>query len=204
MIKAIIFDAGGVLFNSKKSLFDTPIEYLVRVTNQPKDIVDKAYREVIKDCEYKEVGQKELWERIMTKLDTQIPFDGQNPIAEGFKVFRRDEELFPIIRKLKANYKLAIVSNANAVEAATPQAAGIYREFDTVILSYKVGVRKPDPKIYQIAINQLQLAPEEIIFVDNNQENFGEANKLGLKGILFKNTEQFKDELKHLGVKIDV
>ena len=67
-----------------------------------------------------------------------------------------------------------------------------------------MGVRKPDPKIYQIAINQLQLAPEEIIFVDNNQENFGEANKLGLKGILFKNTEQFKDELKHLGVKIDV
>ena len=204
MIKAIIFDAGGVLFNSKKSLFDNPIEYITRVTNKPRDLVDKVYREVIKDCEYKEVGQKELWERIMVKLNTQIPFEGQNPIEEGFKVFRMDEELFPIIRRLKLNYKLAIVSNAKAVEAATPQATRMYREFDIVILSYKVGVRKPDPKIYQIAINQLQLAPEEIIFVDNAQENFGEANKLGLKGILFKNVEQFKDDLKHLGVQIDV
>ena len=204
MVKAIIFDAGGVLFNSKKSLFDTPIEYIVRITNQSKDLVDKAYREVIKDCEYKEVGQKELWERLMAKLNIQIPFSGQNPIEEGFKVFRRNEELFPIIRRLKLNYKLVIVSNANAVEAATHQATEMYREFDIVILSYKVGVRKPDPKIYQIAIDRLQMAPEEIIFVDNAQENFGEANKLGLKGILFKNVEQLKDELKHLGVQIDV
>ncbi len=204
MIKAIIFDAGGVLFNSKRSLFDAPIDYIVSITNQPRDLVDKVYREVIKDSEYKEVGQKELWERIMAKLNIQVSFNGQNPIVEGFKEFRRNEELFPIIRRLKINYKLAIVSNANAIEAATPQVAGMYREFDTVILSYKVGVRKPDPKIYQIAINRLQMASEEIIFVDNSQENFGEANKLGLKGILFKNVEQLKDELKHLGVQIDV
>ena len=204
MIKAIIFDAGGVLFNSKRSLFDAPIDYIVSITNQPRDLVDKVYREVIKDSEYKEVSQKELWERIMAKLNIQVLFNGQNPIVEGFKKFRRNEELFPIIRRLKINYKLAIVSNANAVEAATPQVAEMYREFDTVILSYKVGVRKPDPKIYQIAINRLQMASEEIIFVDNSQENFGEANKLGLKGILFKNVEQLKDELKHLGVQIDV
>lgn len=204
MIKALIFDAGGVLFNSKKSLFEAPVEYLVKVTGEPKDKVDQAYREVIKESESKVVKEEELWEKLMEKLGKKLPFSGQNPIREGFKEFRRNEELFLIIHRLKSNYKLAIVSNANAVEAATPQATGMYREFDIVILSYKVGVRKPDPKIYQIAINQLQVAPEEIIFVDNAQENFGEANKLGFKGILFKNVEQFKDELKHLGVQIEV
>lgn len=198
MIKAIIFDAGGVLFNSAETLFKGPIEYITKVTDEPQELVDKAYRETLIECESRKVRKKELWDRVSKKLGREIPFAGQNPIGEGFKRFKRNEDVFSLIDQLKLKYKLAIVSNANAVEARTVQALSIYKQFDVVVLSYKIGARKPHPRIYQTALNRLQVKPDEIVFIDNASENVDEANKLGMKGIVYEDFDQLKQDLKKL------
>ena len=202
LVKAIIFDAGGVLFNSEESLFTEPIKYVAKVTSKPRRIVDTAYRETIKECESEEIDKKIFWRKLTEKLGVKIKYSGQDPISAGFKKFKQDEEVLSLIRKLKTNYKIALVSNANTIEASNPKAKNIYNEFDEVILSFKIGVRKPYPKIYQTVFNRLKIKPEETVFVDNAPENVTEAKVLGMNGLLFKNANQLKIDLLKFGVRV--
>ncbi|MEX0616333.1 MAG: HAD family phosphatase [Candidatus Woykebacteria bacterium] len=202
MIRAIIFDAGGVLFNSEQSLFKSPCEYISQITGESFDKVYTAYRQAIVICESKSVSKEELWNTIMEKLDRSIPFSGQDPIAQGFKEFQPDQEVVDHIRNLRPKYKTALVSNANAVEFSTPQAQALYKSFDVVVLSYQVGVRKPHEKIYDVAFEKLSVEPKEAVFVDNEADNVEEATKLGMVGILFKDAKQLEKDLENVGVTI--
>ena len=200
MIKALIFDAGGVVFNSSVSLFQKPIEYISDLISESVEKVDKAYREAIVECESRTVSKQEIWEAVMRRLGKDVPYSGQDPIEFGFKSFKLDEGVVSLVKKLRSNCKVALVSNANAVESSTPQAQSMYKFFDVVDLSYKIGVRKPSPGIYENAFKKLGAKPNEIIFVDNAPENVEEAKKLGMVGILFKNAEQLKEDLEKVGV----
>ena len=204
MIKAIIFDAGEVLFNSKRSLFTVPIEYISRVTGRGLEEVDKAYREVIIECERKEVKESDFWKKIMVKLNVDGLYSKQDPIGEGFKVFRKNEEVFSLLESLRLKYLLAVVSNANSVEAGKIQAKEMYKHFDVVVLSFQIGVRKPDPKIYEVALNKLNAKASEVVFVDNVKTNIEEAKKLGFHGVLFKDVRSLKVQLSNLGVSLDI
>jgi len=55
--------------------------------------------------------------------------------------------------------------------------------FDVIIESSKVGIRKPDPRIYQLALNQLNLHPTKCIFLDDLGQNLRSAQELGMKTI---------------------
>ncbi len=201
MIKALIFDAGGVLFNSGEALFKGPVEYISQVTSQDFVKVDKAYRETIVECESRPIDKEGLWDLLMSKLGKDIPFSGQDPIADGFKRFRRFNEVFTLIEKLKLNYKVAVVSNANAVEASTREAQGMYKYFDVVVLSFQVGVRKPHPKIYETAFEKLEARPEETVFIDNAPVNVEEAKKLGMIGVLFVDASELAKDLNQVGIR---
>jgi HAD superfamily hydrolase (TIGR01509 family) len=57
-----------------------------------------------------------------------------------------------------------------------------------------VGCRKPDPKIYKIAIKKSESNPEEILFIDNQEWNIPSAKKLGMKTIHFQDNKQLFQE----------
>ena len=63
-------------------------------------------------------------------------------------------------------------------------------DFDGGVFSFREGVVKPDPKIYQILLERYDLKPEECVFIDDTKENVLSAEKLGLKGIVFTGYEE--------------
>jgi HAD superfamily hydrolase (TIGR01509 family) len=70
--------------------------------------------------------------------------------------------------------------------------------FDYIIISAEVGVAKPDPKIFQIALEQAGAKPKEAVFVDDFYVNIEGCEKVGMKGIHFKDTESTLQQLKQL------
>jgi putative hydrolase of the HAD superfamily len=56
--------------------------------------------------------------------------------------------------------------------------------YELVIDSSHVGVRKPDPRIFQLALDQLGVTAAESVFVDDHPGNIAAAEKLGMKGVL--------------------
>ena len=94
--------------------------------------------------------------------------------------------------------KTGILSNIFLTAAWFLKLIGGYRGFDPIILSFKEKIAKPNPRIYQIAIERAAVKPEEIIFIDNLEENIATAKQMGMKVVLAKNSEQVIADVKRI------
>lgn len=122
---------------------------------------------------------------------------------EDFLEIYAHREVLSLVRQLKnQNIHLAALSNTIEDHAVFLATMGIYDEFDELIFSYKVKLRKPDPRIFHIAIEKLRVKPDEVFFVDDLQENIDAANKLGIHGILFTSAEKLQNDLMEINVHI--
>jgi len=99
-----------------------------------------------------------------------IPDEEFQECAVKFGSIHREASLWRVVRPgtfealeafKSAGYKLAIVSNAEGQVAGDAQRFGLADYFDVIIDSHVVGVSKPDPRIFQIALERLGVGPEE-------------------------------------------
>lgn len=95
-------------------------------------------------------------------------------------------------------YKVGILSNTNEIDANVNKKRGDYDLFSPVILSHEVGYRKPEKRIYQIALKKLKVKANECIFIDNKKDKLLTAKKLGIKIIFFKSASQLKRDISKL------
>jgi putative hydrolase of the HAD superfamily len=92
-----------------------------------------------------------------------------------------------VLRDLKTRYRMAVVSDAQSAYAVPElRAVGLAGYFAPIIVSGDYGYRKPDPRLFQAALTELQISPEEAIFVgdDRSRDVLG-ARQVGMKTILF-------------------
>lgn len=109
-----------------------------------------------------------------------------------------------LVKLLKNHYKLAILSNhAKEWSEYMKQKFDLFQSFDQMIFSCDVGFRKPDPRIYETALNKLKCDPEECILIDDKKRNTDAAEKLGIKGIIFEGSLKLLEDLSKLNVKIE-
>ncbi|MGH7925759.1 MAG: HAD family hydrolase [Candidatus Binatus sp.] len=102
-----------------------------------------------------------------------IPQDEFQECAAKFGAIHREATLWRVVRPgtfealeafKSAGYKLAIVSNAEGQVEADAKRFGLSPYFDVIIDSHIVGVAKPDPRIFQIALERLGVGPDEARF----------------------------------------
>ena len=70
--------------------------------------------------------------------------------------------------------------------------------FDEIIVSSDVCLIKPNVDIYTYALDKINKTALECVFIDDNPKNIEGAKKAHIDGIVFKNTEDFKNELEKL------
>jgi putative hydrolase of the HAD superfamily len=108
-----------------------------------------------------------------------------------------------ILRGLAASdrYVLAAVNNeSRALNEYRLKQFGLLEEFAAFFSSCYVGLRKPDRKIYQLALDVLQSDPEETVFVDDRAENADAAASLGIHAIQYESSARLAAQLAALGV----
>jgi putative hydrolase of the HAD superfamily len=81
---------------------------------------------------------------------------------------------------------------------------GLDRYFDAFLSSCYVGLRKPDPKFFVMALDVLQRNPEEVAFIDDRQGNCDAATALGIHAIRYQNEAQCVQALEQLGLRTAV
>ncbi|MEI7470354.1 MAG: HAD family phosphatase, partial [Chloroflexota bacterium] len=99
-------------------------------------------------------------------------------------------ELLTQIRQWrKAGFKIGIISNAPPSLRMTLQhRLHIVDDFDHIVISAEVGVRKPHARIYEMALEGLDVIAKEAVFVDDLTENIDGARAAGLHGVHFTDT----------------
>jgi putative hydrolase of the HAD superfamily len=78
---------------------------------------------------------------------------------------------------------------------------GLRRYFSVFFSSCYLGVSKPHPQIYQLALDLSQRQPEECVFIDDRSLNLECARRLGLHTIQFLNAGQLEGDLRTLGIE---
>jgi len=77
---------------------------------------------------------------------------------------------------------------------------GVIGEFDAVYYSGRYGIRKPDPRIFEIVLRDLDARPRDVIFFDDVEANVAAARKLGIRAIKFESAQQAEKALNALGL----
>jgi epoxide hydrolase-like predicted phosphatase len=187
MIKAIIFDCFGVLTTEGFGVFR-----------------DKFFEGAPKKREQANALMDELNTGRLTYdgfIDGLVSLSGTSRAVVNDYMTRNkpNEPLFNYMRaKLKPNYKLGLLSNAGDNWLKELFSKKDIELFDDIILSYEIGVIKPDPKIYKIAAKRLNVEPEQCVFIDDNQGHCSGGAKAGMKTICYQNFEQLKRDLEPL------
>lgn len=125
--------------------------------------------------------------------------------VEAFNDFRnkgeiRNEELITYIETLKGKFKLGMVSNINSRERLDIRflPGQLDQLFDVVIPSGGVGYIKPQPEIFEIALEKLGVAPEECVMIDDIEAFCEGARAVGMHAIQYVNNQQCITDLTDL------
>lgn len=190
MIKAVLFDLDGTLLNrddSVKGFIDNQYERLNKwVGHIPKDKYITRFIEldkrgyVWKDKVYQQLTQEfniseMTWEKMLQDYISEfrfhcVPFDNLVQMLEALK---------------SRNILLGMITNGyGQFQMDNIKALGIENYFDVILVSEWEGLKKPDPEIFKRALEQLNVSPEQSVFVGDHPENDVKASQnIGMKGI---------------------
>ncbi len=108
-----------------------------------------------------------------------------------------------LLEKLKKANTHQLYALTNWSDEAFPVALQRYdflQHFEGILVSGTEKMRKPFPKIYELILDRYNLNAEKSVFIDDNADNVLGAQKVGMKAIQYKNSQQLINELSHLGV----
>ena len=201
-ITAVVFDWGGVLTEPPLA----GLEAYGDVLGVPPGTMSAFVRG---DEEFAKVERGELTAREFLKdVCRRVAADHTgvevdiHRLADAMTASRKLEpDMIDLVRRLADSYDLGVLSNnvrenQNWLDSTLPTEC-----FRVILNSADLGLRKPDPKIYEELVRQLDRDPREIVYVDDFEENLPPAEALGMRTIHFQNPESLQARLATLGLR---
>jgi putative hydrolase of the HAD superfamily len=123
--------------------------------------------------------ERRLAGRLRTRGGAAVAADGL--LTRMFAAFEPVEPMYQVLRRARAaGIRTCLLSNSWGNSYPREQFAEL---FDGVVISGEVGLRKPDPEIFQHALELLDLPPHECAFIDDIEHNIRAAERLGIVGV---------------------
>jgi len=185
MIKAVLFDFGGVLSQAGKKGFI--LKTVAELLGRPEDQVD------IGDLHYMMRRGKGTDEQFFGEINRRY---NAHLTKELFLANTHDctvpsQDVYELAARLRAHgIKTGILSNVFGMSAQDLRERGFYDGFDPIVLSCEEGYAKPDPELYAIGVQRTGVAADEILFVDDQNKCLPEARRQGMHTIQALSPEQ--------------
>jgi epoxide hydrolase-like predicted phosphatase len=198
MIKAVFFDVGGVLIirNDKRATLRWANKIGIRLDDLEGlvfhgDIAREALiGRLSNGDQWKHLGKRfRLNDREITQMEKDFLMKGEE-----------NERLVSYVSRLrKAKFKTAILSNDNSdARRLWRRKYSFLKLFDAVIVSAEIGIMKPDPRIFMLAADRLNVLPNEAVVVDNSKENVDTALSVGMVAVHYRNVSTTVTALRRL------
>jgi len=191
----IIFDFGGVILNINPELTINGFRQL----NGDAGIDKINQSNILWEFERGEISKEVLISRISEMLKVTITKEEFNKIWCAL-LLNYVPDRIAWIKQLGQSHRLIMLSNTNEIHfeyfaAKLKDEFGVtfYDLFAEVYLSYKMGLVKPDKKIYEQVIREQNLDPSKTLFIEDTPENTTMAESLGIKTLLIPSNGSFYD-----------
>ncbi|MEO5691307.1 MAG: HAD-IA family hydrolase [Candidatus Saccharimonadales bacterium] len=181
VIKAIIFDCFGVLTSEQW----IPFRRRHFHTDDARDFAQRMMGELVTG----KIAQHEFVSTIAEEGNV-----AEDDVRESLSGSSPDKELFTWIAEHKSSHKISMLSNAGSNMLDTLFTPEQLIVFDDIVLSYEVGLAKPDIAIFRLAADRLGLRPDECLFVDDKASFCDAARRTGMMSIRYEDYHQFINE----------
>ena len=199
-LRAVLWDFGGVILSSPFEAFtayerdaDLPEGFLRRLNATNPDTNAWARLE---RSEVDLAGFAELYEAEAAAVGHRIDAGAVLALLSG--------ELRPAmvraLRRIRGEglVQACLTNNVAGMEGTRPELAEVMEIFDAVLESSKLGVRKPDPRFYDLALEAVGVAPTEAVFLDDLGVNLKPARALGITTIKVEDPDEALAELEEV------
>lgn len=205
MIKAVLWDFGGVItsspfeaFNRYEQEHNLPVDFIrsINATNPETN----AWAQL----ESSQIGVDAFDEAFATEARAK-GHEVRGAAVLGLLSGDLREEMVSALKQIKTRYAIGCITNNVKNKGEGPGMAGdaaraarfadVMAQFDVVIESSKVGIRKPNPEIYRIACREMGIEPSQAVFLDDLGINLKPARALGMETIKVLGAQQALDDL---------
>lgn len=197
-IRALFWDVGGVLLNNAWDHEERDLA--ITRFGIDRDEFEARHKEIVPAFEQGRMGLDEY-------LDRSVFYQARSFSREEFKRFmfslsKSKPGVLEIARGLAGKYFMATINNeSRELNRYRIETFGLADLFDLFVSSCFVGLRKPDERIYRLALDLSQRKAEECCFIDDRAENVEAAAKVGMRTVLMKGAEQLRRKLRGMGVE---
>lgn len=195
---AIFFDLGGVVVDVES---DRLMLQVSQLSGKTLDQVQEAVydKNLMHLFEMGRLTPKQFYEGLKKKLGFSWSYD-QFALSWS-SIFTEKKDVTTLMGQLRNRYKLYTLSNTNVLHVdwlkRNIPALTLFHEWVT---SCETGFRKPDVRIYEIALRQAGIRAHEAIYIDDRPELVEAGAQAGLKAIRFEDSRQLADSLNAIGV----
>jgi putative hydrolase of the HAD superfamily len=203
-IEVVVSDFGGVLTTPLMDAFAAIQEERAldagALGGALRRIAERDGRHPLYELECGRMTEHDFLAELSAQLREDLGRDvSMHSFAERyFALLEANEPMVDYLRALRGRgYRLAILTNnVREWEARWRAMLPVDELFELVVDSAFVGLRKPDPAIYQLTCDRLGVAPERCLFVDDVEVNCAAAAALGMTAVLFRSSEQAIAEMR--------
>lgn len=180
MINTLLFDFGDVFLNLDKEATSRELKKLrLGSFNRNLEMLNNTY-------EKGEISSKSF----INHYQTLLPHASRQEIINAWNAILLD---FPVPRiefienlALSKNYQLLLLSNTNEihinwVEKNIAHFNRFKSCFEKFYLSYEIGMRKPDVEVFDFVLNDNDIRPENMLYIDDTKTHTDSAKKLGIQ-----------------------
>ncbi len=193
MIKAALFDIGGVLYKGTMEGFLSELKRLLPAEGERLAALDSRHAD----------------ELLLGRMSFFALADELGVAKETFEAKARQawtgtfilqEDVVQIIRALRRGLKVGCLSNATDLDVLMDRGTGLDRLFDPYLNSCGIGERKPGRRIFEIALAKLGCRAAECVYIDDKGEYLETPGRMGFAVLRFEDAEQLKKDLARMGI----
>jgi FMN phosphatase YigB (HAD superfamily) len=196
LVDAVVLDLGNVLVFHDDAVL---LEALAARGDTTPEAVRSALKPVWEPCNRGHLSGAELRRAVTGAAGFDV--DDAAFVDVWNCHFRFHTEVLPTVESLFGRVKVLLLSNTNAthLDWIRPRLP-ILERFDSLVLSYELGLAKPDPGIFAEALRRAGTTPERTAFFDDVAAYVDAACALGIRGHVFTDAPTFRQQLAGLGL----
>ncbi|MAZ36224.1 MAG: HAD family phosphatase [Bacteroidetes bacterium] len=185
-IKNIIFDLGGVILDIDYNLTVKAFEKL-GIPNFKAQYSKMSQSNLFDNIETGKISPEEFRNLIREVAEKDVT-DAEIDHAWNALILHLPQYRIEILKKLQDNYRLFLLSNTNKIHYDDYSEVikrengieGLEPLFEKTYLSHEMGLRKPNPEIFNVVLNENNLVAEETLFIDDSPQHIASAKTLGI------------------------